>query len=584
MPLGCRRRWRSPAPTNDGTPRSRSPPCGPGGSIVSPTRRSNRGSPGCGGARVSSASRAVGSSSTAPTTRPVPRPWSRPGGKSMAGRRPTVVFGAAANKELPDLVAPLAGLAAGFVLTKADSPRSAEPGELAEAAAAGPRIGVCPRRGGRPATRAGDRAAGAGGGLAVPRRRGGIAARWRTRGLRAERPVGVSLRRLTRLAPGRTLGFLNIVWNQQHHGRTQQSIHHAGAPRRYHRPVGDCWRRSPGRGGWATPERATLPPPPVRPPPTGGGCSGSARSPRSRILQWRTTRTASPSARRSSWGAGAAGERRVSDPGLPGAPVDGVRRAGGGDDHRGPRGGVRPCPPARATYRRRRYDRVSRASTVLLPQLGVGSASSLRTGWRFSEGLPHREGPPPGARHTISQAAVEGRVAAERARVEGLLGRSPGGWGAWDAEAKLARMEWVEAAREAGGALRSAGQFYFEPVVEMGYSKPAAYGRDAPSVQLLLDLDRQLGQGRCPPDRRPVPQARRAHFPLCDRSLDMARERGVAAPRRLQLLDTLWAAGVDAVDILPWLEELPAGALPFYDCGRPTSCERFDHTRGGRVG
>lgn len=45
-------------------------------------------------------------------------------------RRPTVVFGAAANKELPELVAPLVGLAAGFVMTKADSPRSAEPAEL----------------------------------------------------------------------------------------------------------------------------------------------------------------------------------------------------------------------------------------------------------------------------------------------------------------------------------------------------------------------------------------------------------------------------------------------------------------------
>jgi dihydrofolate synthase/folylpolyglutamate synthase len=45
--------------------------------------------------------------------------------------RPTIVFGAAANKELPDLVAPLAELAAGFVLTKADSPRAATPEELA---------------------------------------------------------------------------------------------------------------------------------------------------------------------------------------------------------------------------------------------------------------------------------------------------------------------------------------------------------------------------------------------------------------------------------------------------------------------
>jgi len=44
---------------------------------------------------------------------------------------PTIIFGAAANKELPDLVAPLAGLAASFVLTKAESPRSAEPEELA---------------------------------------------------------------------------------------------------------------------------------------------------------------------------------------------------------------------------------------------------------------------------------------------------------------------------------------------------------------------------------------------------------------------------------------------------------------------
>lgn len=45
--------------------------------------------------------------------------------------KPTIVFGAAANKELPDLIAPLAEIAAGFVLTKADSPRSAEPEELA---------------------------------------------------------------------------------------------------------------------------------------------------------------------------------------------------------------------------------------------------------------------------------------------------------------------------------------------------------------------------------------------------------------------------------------------------------------------
>ena len=52
--------------------------------------------------------------------------------EEFGAARPTIVFGAAANKELPDLIAPLAELAAGFVLTKADSPRSAEPEELAE--------------------------------------------------------------------------------------------------------------------------------------------------------------------------------------------------------------------------------------------------------------------------------------------------------------------------------------------------------------------------------------------------------------------------------------------------------------------
>ena len=52
--------------------------------------------------------------------------------ESFGDARPTVIFGAAGNKELADLLAPLTGLAAGFVLTKADSPRAAEQKELAK--------------------------------------------------------------------------------------------------------------------------------------------------------------------------------------------------------------------------------------------------------------------------------------------------------------------------------------------------------------------------------------------------------------------------------------------------------------------
>ncbi len=44
--------------------------------------------------------------------------------------RPTLVFGAAANKEIADLLAPLAALAEEIVFTRADSPRSALPEDL----------------------------------------------------------------------------------------------------------------------------------------------------------------------------------------------------------------------------------------------------------------------------------------------------------------------------------------------------------------------------------------------------------------------------------------------------------------------
>ncbi len=52
-------------------------------------------------------------------------------GELYADQAPTIILSAAANKDLPDMIAPLAELAAGFVLTRADSPRVADTATLA---------------------------------------------------------------------------------------------------------------------------------------------------------------------------------------------------------------------------------------------------------------------------------------------------------------------------------------------------------------------------------------------------------------------------------------------------------------------
>ncbi|MEM0897529.1 MAG: hypothetical protein AAGJ79_11665 [Verrucomicrobiota bacterium] len=169
----------------------------------------------------------------------------------------------------------------------------------------------------------------------------------------------------------------------------------------------------------------------------------------------------------------------------------------------------------------------------------------------------------------VSRSAITKRISATREEIASLLSENGGDWASWEETSRTQRQVWTDRLKETGGFERGPTRYYFEPKLAAGYARNAGMGAEAPSIKTLIALHEELAADGRHLIVLPFPMPEEVSWKYASVAADTPPPGGMVYPSRLRILDTLLKAGIDVVDILPVLLDLPLEELPFYDCPDP---------------